>query len=151
MSGRPDPMKSGPAVAERAEVGLARQVSRVKSVTLILDEVFFTDGEFVGSNEFGLWDSITSEAKFRIDLAGAALDGRARGISATEILDEIVGPRVFPSRTDSPPEGPEAIRVITQESIERQIQGQRSLVGDERTLEALASQADKPLPDFRKR
>jgi len=136
-------MKSGPAVAERAEVGLARQVSRVKSVTLILDEVFFT--------EFGLWDSITSEAKFRIDLAGAAHDGRARGISATEILDEIVGPRFFPSRTDSPPEGPEAIRVITQESIERQIQGQRSLVGDERTLEALASQADKPLPDFRKR
>jgi len=34
----------------------------IKSVTLILDGVFFLDGGFAGPNRSGLWEQVTKEA-----------------------------------------------------------------------------------------
>jgi len=126
----------------------------IQSVTLTLDGVFFTDGEFVGPNLFGLWESITDEAKYKMDVAKAARDGKARGLAASAIMDDvvkIVGPvpdRLRPgldARTD-------AARIrMQQEMRARQFQMQRNMNGDERTVEILAAQADTKLPNFRKR
>jgi len=48
----------------------------VNSITLILDGVFFSDGEFVGPNQFGLWERITSEANARMDVAKSCVMAR---------------------------------------------------------------------------
>lgn len=125
----------------------------VKSVILVLDGVFFADGEFVGPDQFGLWESITSEAKLRMEVAKAARDGLARGIPATDVLDElrtIVGPELVP-RPGSSPDKAAAITRMAQQTIAREIRAQIRLSGDERTVDLLAAQADTQLPDFRKR
>jgi hypothetical protein len=115
--------------------------------------VFFTDGEFVGPNQFGLWESITSEAKMRMEVARAARDGIGKGIPAADVLDEI-GKIIGPSLVRRPGPSPDKLSIATktvQEMIANEISRERQSRGDDHTVDLLASQADTQLPNFRKR
>ena len=138
--------------------GLNRQ-GPIQSITLALDGVFFTDGEFVGPDNHGLWESVTTEAKMRMEEALAAREGKARGLAASTILDEIdktIGPA--PGRSASPTR--EAIKsaadfaalsqLSQQARLWREFQLERQALGDGRMVDWLAAQADTRLPYFRK-
>jgi hypothetical protein len=116
----------------------------VKSVTLILDGVFFTDGEFVGPNETEFWEDVTIDTTTRLTIANAARDGRDRGETAAEIMsriEQITGPA-----PDHPPHPHEKRQRHAYE-----IAGQRRHFDDERIVANLAVHAGAALPNFRKR
>lgn len=131
----------------------------IQSVTLVLDGVFFTDGEFVGPDQFGLWESVTTEAQKRMAAAKTARDGKARGLPASAILDQvatIIGP--VPDRPFAGPAGgsgsPDIAAVnarMDQRMLAEEFARLRQMNGDERRVDLLAAQADTKLPDFRKR
>jgi hypothetical protein len=131
----------------------------IRSVTMELDGAFFTDGEFVGSDRYGLWESVTTEAKMRMDAGKAARDGKARGLAAPAILDEVAkffGPvRDRSGLTFSAPSFPTEIAAMNgrtqQQRLAREFQNLRQTAGDERTVYLLAAQAETRPPDFRKR
>ena len=131
------------------------QTPPLKSVTLVIDGAFFTDGEFVGPDHYGLWESVTEEAKTRFDIAKAARDGKNRGATSGEILEEIAkitGPASLQPRMP----GRDSISAETalREELQKrasEIARTRQTTGDDRTVDLLAAQADTQLPDFRKR
>ncbi len=125
-----------------------RQVTSVKSITLAIDGVFFSDGEFVGPNQFGLWESVTEEAKLRMTVARAAHNGLSSGIPAAEILDVVVYKIV--ERPLMPRPSQEADATL-QRTVAREIQELRQTLGDEAAVKSLAAKANTKLPDFRKR
>jgi len=131
----------------------------IRSVTLILDGVFFTDGEFVGPDRFGLWELISLETKSRLEVGQVAAEGRKRGVTAADILEEIgkiTGPaaiRQLPPPSPGPVT-PKWVWEITQREQQRrakEIEGRRRYGGDERTVEWLESMAKTQLPNLRKR
>lgn len=61
----------------------------VKEITLILDGVFFLDGEFVGPNHEKLFERTVADAEAHMIVAKVASDAQDRGLSATEILGEV--------------------------------------------------------------
>jgi hypothetical protein len=128
-------------------------------ITLILDGVFFADGEFVGPDRFGLWELVTLETKSRLEVGRAAAEGRNCGVAAADILEEIgkmTGPATARElRLPSPgPITPEWVLEIAQREQQRrakEIEGHRRHNGDEGTVEWLESMAKTQLPDLRKR
>jgi hypothetical protein len=139
--------------------GSGRQMPDIRSVTLAIDGVFFTDGEFIGPNQLGLWENVTAEAKTRMAVAKSARDGKGRGLSAAAILAEIIaitGPA--PHRPPAPPPGPVSSDDASARSLQRaqsmfsqEIQTVRRMGGDDRAVDVLASQADARLPDYRRK
>jgi len=115
----------------------------IKSVMLILDGVFFLDGEFAGPNRNRLWEKVTKEAKSILDVAKIARSGKDRGLAAAEILREIE------ELTGPPLEPPPAPGTAMQRRA-CDIKQRRHLMGDERTVEWLASRAQAPIPNFRR-
>ena len=116
----------------------------VKSVTLILDGVFFLDGEFAGPNRGGLWEKVTEEAKSVMDVATIARAGRDHGVATADILreiEEVTGP---------PPERPPAPRLGPVPRRAYLIKLNRRSMGDERTVDWLASLTDTTLPKYRR-
>ena len=116
----------------------------IKSVTLILDGVFFLDGEFAGPNRWKLSEKVTKEAKSVVDVATIARAGRNRGIATAEILREIkelTGP--------TPKLPPVSGKPMQRRAY--QIKLNRRSMGDEGTVDWLASMTDTPLPEFRRR
>lgn len=61
----------------------------LRGVTLILDGVFLLDGEFVGPNSQKLFERTVANAEAHMIIAKVASDAKSRGLSATEILDEV--------------------------------------------------------------
>lgn len=135
--------------------GGSGQAAPLKSVTLVIDGVFFTDGEFAGPDQYGLWESIRAEAKTKLDIAKTAKEGRRCGATASDILEEIAnitGPASLQPRL--PGRGPITDETAMREELQKranEIDSQRKSIGDERTVDLLAAQADTKLPDFRKR
>jgi hypothetical protein len=115
----------------------------IKSVTLILDGVFFLDGEFAGPNRWGLWEQVTKEAKSVMDVATIARAGRDLGLATAEILREIE------ELTGPPPEDPFVPRQPLQRRADH-IEENRQSMGDDGTVDWLTSMADTPLPNFRR-
>lgn len=113
-------------------------------MTLILDGVFFLDGEFAGPNRNGLWEKVTKEAKSVMDVATIARAGRDRGIATGDILHEIE------ELTGPPTKRPPAPGKTMQRRA-YQIKLNRHSIGDERTVDWLASMTNTPLPDYRRR
>jgi hypothetical protein len=134
------------------------QLRAIKSVTLILDGVFFTDGTFAGPNSLGLWETVTMEAKARSDVAKIARDGKDRGGTAGDILNQIgklTGPPT--GRPPAPPSpGPLDTDRVSSESqraqqlLANEIERLRQSLGDQGTVDKLGAQADLALPEFRK-
>lgn len=116
----------------------------IKSVTLILDGVFFLDGEFAGPNGSRLWEKVTKEAKSFTDVATIARAGRDRGIATAEILREIK------ELTGPTPKLPPILGKPMQERA-YQIKLNRRSMGDDGTVDWVASRANTPLPDYRRR
>jgi hypothetical protein len=116
----------------------------IKSVTLILDGVFSLDGEFAGPNRSGLWEQVTKEAKSVMDVAATARAGRDRGIATAEILRQIK------ELTGPTPRLPPVLGKPMQERA-YEIKLNRRLMGDERTVDWLASLTTTPLPNYRRR
>jgi hypothetical protein len=153
----PDELRSG-IFHRHASVINSPPRPNLKSVTLSFDGAFFSNAEFAGPNRYGLWESVTAEARSKMEVAHAARRGRLSGALAKDILDGI-GNITGPATTAPPPPrkpGPitaEAIAKITR--AERQfraceIEAQRHSLGDEQTVDWLAAQADAPWPDFRR-
>jgi len=58
----------------------------VRQVTLVLDGVFFADGEFVGPNREGLWERTVSDAQAHIEVAKIARNGHDNGVPPDQTL-----------------------------------------------------------------
>jgi hypothetical protein len=134
--------------------GMGGRAAAVKSVTMSIDGVFFADGEFMGDDKLGLWESITGEAQARMDVAKIARDGKAHGTAAADILsqiDQVTGPP-----TGRPPTAGRGLQVKNasveraQQLLANEIDRMRKSRGDEYTVDTLAAQADTKLPEFRK-
>jgi hypothetical protein len=112
-----------------------RSEAALESSTLVLDGVFFADGEFVGPGTYALWESVTKKAKSLMDVAMVARAGRDRGTATAEILHEI-------ERFTGPPtERPPAPRQTMQQRA-YQIKLKRHLLGDEGAVDWLVSVAN---------
>lgn len=61
----------------------------LKRITLILDGVFFLDGEFVGPNSEKLFERTVADAEAHMIVAKVASEAQSRGLSAMEILGEV--------------------------------------------------------------
>lgn len=61
----------------------------VKQITLVLDGVFFLDGEFVGPNREKLFEWTVANAEAHMIVAKVASEAKGKGLSATEILGEV--------------------------------------------------------------
>ncbi len=121
----------------------------IQQVTLILDGVFFTDGEFAGPNRLGLWDRITTEAKARMEIATLARHSRDSGAPVRQILDKIS--KLTGPATDRPPAPTMPVLQQTYRELANEIESHRRAMGYSATVDQLAAQADTKLPDFRKR
>lgn len=74
--------------------GVTRPVP-IRQVTLILDGVFFDDGEFVGPNREGLWERTVSDAEAHTQVAKVACDGHNNGLPPDQIVaavERLTGP-----------------------------------------------------------
>jgi len=61
----------------------------VRQVTLVLDGVFFLDGEFVGPNAEKLFEQTVADAEAHLTVARIAREGHHKGLRPEEILAEI--------------------------------------------------------------
>jgi hypothetical protein len=61
----------------------------IRQVTLVIDGVFFVDGEFVGPDGEKIFEQTVADAEAHQIVARIAKDGHDRGLSAAEILTEI--------------------------------------------------------------
>ena len=145
--------KSGGIVKARA---IARLSPFVRTVTLAIDGIFFSDGEFTGSNRGEMWESVTREAALRVKIARIAHSGRLRGTAAAKILRkvaEVTGAE--DTSTDKwpapPPPGKPALRHEFERRIRAfEVASHRTRLGDEATVDWLASHWDISLPNFHK-
>jgi hypothetical protein len=130
----------------------------VRSVTLILDGIFFQDGEFVGPDAAGLWESVTSEARMRLAIAKIASAGKASETSSDAIFEEIAEITGPPPDTSTPggnmhppPKTPAEFEKDTAMRLASSIEQQRHNLGDDRVIQLLAAAAGSPKVDFRRR
>jgi hypothetical protein len=61
----------------------------LRSVVLVIDGVFFVDGEFIGPNQMHLWEDVYYEADVKLPASRIAAAGKARGLSTAEIMIDI--------------------------------------------------------------
>jgi hypothetical protein len=73
----------------------------VRQVTLVLDGVFFLDGEFVGPNAERLFEQTVADAEAHLMVARIAREGHNKGLGPGEILAEIE--RATGSALERPP------------------------------------------------
>ncbi len=87
-----------PAPDEKWRVGIIGGTGRggggksrdpIGQVTLVLDGVFFSDGEFVGPNAEKLFEQTVADAEAHLMVARIALEGHNKGLPPGEILAEI--------------------------------------------------------------
>lgn len=61
----------------------------IRQVTLVLDGVFFADGEFAGPDEGKMFEQTVADAEAHRTVGRIAQEAHDRGLSAAEILAEI--------------------------------------------------------------
>jgi hypothetical protein len=136
--------------------GGKRNLGPIKKVTLILDGVFFDDGEFAGPNQSGLWEQIVLSAEAHMRLARIARQAHDGGSPPQEIFRQIEA--VTGRLTDRPPlpqlpGGPrstEMYRDSELQSVAWKVGMSRKHEGDDRTIAMLLGWGDVPLAHFRK-
>jgi hypothetical protein len=134
---------------------LNRQLDEMKSVTLILDGIFFADGEFAGPNQLQLFDMVVYGSGVCQDVAGTAAQLVKGGNDDAAILTA-VEKQTGPSRAATPPppgsqSPPELFREQARAFIALTISHTRKQLGDARTVSMLAGWADADLPQYRRR
>jgi len=132
----------------------------IRQVTLVLDGVFFVDGEFVGPDDGKMFEQTVADAEAHRVLARIAQDGHHKGLSAAEILAEIEKTTgAAPGRPPLPPNlGNQAatredFRTAALQAIAYQFGMRRKIPqgsNDEQVVFAIISWNDVVLPSFRK-
>jgi hypothetical protein len=132
----------------------------IRQVTLVLDGVFFLDGEFVGPDSEKMFEETVADAEAHRIVARIAKDGHYKGLSPAEILAQIVkATGVAPDRPPMPPNFRNAtatvedFRAAALQNIAYELGiGKRFQQGsnDEQTVFAIISWYDVVLPNFRK-
>ena len=131
----------------------------VKQITLVLDGVFFLDGEFVGPDSGKLFERTVADAGAHLTVAKIAQDAHNNGLTPTEILGEIekvTGPATeFPALdlVRNPDATPEEFRQAALKQIASQLTRSRQFPqgsNDERTVYMVMAWAQTVLPQFRK-
>jgi hypothetical protein len=114
-----------------------------REVTLVIDGVFFTDGQFAGPNQGLLWEQVVSEGEATIQIAQLARQGHFDGLPNERIfatIDEITGP--VPERGLSPWPGgradAESWKRYALGKLATMIAGMRRQTGDARTIYTLS-------------
>ena len=132
-----------------------RDLDEMKSVTLILDGIFFADGEFAGPNELQLFDQIVHEAEVYREVADAAGELVKDGHNTDAVLnavEKLTGPSraAMPHRpgVQSPPE---VFREQAQAFIAWTISRTRKQLGDAKVVFMLAGWANANIPQYRRR
>ena len=129
----------------------------MKSVSLTIDGVFFTDGSFAGSNQYQLWEQVTTTANAHLEVAKIAKQGHFDGRPPAQILadiEKLTGP--FSDRPPAPlPPTPGSSTADDYhrwalQSLAWPVSEARKRNGDERTIYMLSDWADAPVPKFRR-
>ena len=131
----------------------------VKQVTLVLDGVFFLDGEFVGVNREKLYEQTVADAQAHMAVARIARDGHDNGRSPDQILADIEKatgpaperPQPFPAFRKSDV-ALEEFRHWALQNIASSLAMMRKAPAftPERTVYMIMGWADTALPNFRK-
>jgi hypothetical protein len=127
---------------------------QMKQVTLVLDGIFFSDGEFAGPNEGQLWEHIVSVSEAYQEVTQVTREQFERGLDAERVVANILQM----TSTDDPlppfPMGPgadsEHFRRHAQGAINRQIYAMRRMSSDEKTVSMIVNWADSVLPQYRR-
>jgi len=132
----------------------------IKQITLVLDGVFFLDGEFVGPNREKLFEQTVADAEAHMSVARIARDAHNNGTTSAQILAEIE--KVTGPAPEHPPMMNLAFRNpdVTQDDFRRaalqqiafQLANRRKFpqAGDDGTVYMVMAWADTVLPNFRK-
>jgi hypothetical protein len=150
----PDEMWTGGVISVQGGGGQAFR--DLESVTLTLDGVFFTDGGFAGSNQYGLWDQVVARAQVQLQVARIARSGHNAGSAVEQIFADIekrIGPAG--NRPPAPPApnrswSPEEYRRYAAESLAYTIGVNRRSFGDERMIYHMMDWDTAPVPRFHK-
>jgi hypothetical protein len=137
-----------------AGVGSRRPPSRLKSVTLELDGVFFLDGGFAGPDTLRTFDRVTTEVEAHVVVGKIAHEGYTQGRSPMEIFAQIENV-TGRDRGPAPPPPPQG---STGDPLSDSLRNlayhigimRRHATGDGRVIELLMSWAETALPSFRK-
>lgn len=133
---------------------------QVKQVTLVLDGVFFIDGEFVGPDRDKLYEQIVAQAEARMLVGKIARNGHNNGLSPKEIFAEIEKVTGPPAERPSIPPSVRNADATAEEFRRWALQGladqfamQRNYPGyeDERAVYKIMGWTGIVLPTFRKR
>jgi hypothetical protein len=135
--------------------GDRRHAVEFQEVTLALDGVFFTDGQFAGPNKGMLWDRVVSEADAAMQVALVARAGHFEGLAPSRIfekIEEVTGAAPDRGMALLPGWGADtaAWRGYALGKLAAQIGTMRQHRGDEGTIYALSDWAATELPRFRK-
>ena len=137
--------------------GGGRSRDPIRQVTLVLDGVFFLDGEFVGPDREKMFEEIVAESEAHRAVAKIATDGKDHGLSAAEILAQIEQATGVPP--DTPPMPPhlrnaaashETFRAAALQAIASLLALQRRYSQAEQIVSAIIAWNDVVLPNFRK-
>ena len=131
----------------------------IRQVTLVLDGVFFADGEFVGPNREGLWELTVSDAEAHMQVAKIAREGHDNGLPPDQIVAAVArltGP--VPEHTPMHP-GLRGTGASMEEYRQRALQNLAFQIGlmrqspsssDERQVDMLMGWTKAVLPQFRR-
>lgn len=132
----------------------------IRQVTLLLDGVFFLDGEFVGPDSEKMFEQTVADVEAHRIVARIAKDGHHKGLSPAEILAEIEKTTgVAPERPPIPPNfrnaaaAKEDFRTAALQTIAYQLGMRRRFPqasNEEQTIFSIMSWDDVVLPSFRR-
>jgi hypothetical protein len=132
----------------------------IRQVTLVLDGVFFLDGEFVGPNSEKMFEETVADAEARRIVARIAKDGHYKGLSSDQILAQIE--KTIGAAPDGPPMPPnfrnaaatyEDFRAAALQNIAYELGMRRRFQqgsNDEQAVFGMINWYDAVLPNFRK-
>ena len=131
---------------------------KLKSATLILDGIFFSDGEFAGPNDLQLYELIVYDAEVYQEVGQIVRDQVRKSASTGEILDA-VEKLTAPVRTRGPAPPPlhpankydaDVLRDHARANIAHQLSRLLEMHGDQMLVVILNRWADAEVPDFRR-
>jgi hypothetical protein len=140
--------------------GNATSRDPIKQVTLVLDGVFFLDGEFVGPNAERLFERTVADAEAHLIVARIAKEGHNKGLPPKNILAEIeraTGPAPERPPMDlafrNPGASQEDFRKAALQTLAFQLAGRRRFrqtPNEEQTVFMVLTWNDTVLPHLRK-
>jgi hypothetical protein len=131
-----------------------KPIDQMKYVTLAVDGMFFSDGEFVGPNQHHLFENVACWAEAHHEVAVVAHGERERGADACRILAsvaELTGPADDGAVLHHEVKGNlEGLRHDAKSRIAWAISAMQKMWGDEAAASMLVSWADGSLPQYRR-